>query len=84
MSFVSLYSANRLWHKGEIAEKGKRKEEKRSILRPIVGLRLTCNFGPKRGFKSNGKQSAYETTKKERPTSVTILISLGYTVCFYT
>ncbi len=63
MSVVSLYSANRLWHKGEIAEKGKRKEEKRSIFRPIVGLgqRLTCNLSPKRGFKSNGKQSAYRT-----------------------
>lgn len=38
MPVASLYRANRLWHKGEIAEKGKRKEGKRSIFRPIVGL----------------------------------------------
>lgn len=40
MPVVSLYRANRLWHKGEIAEKEKRKKEKRSILRPITGLGL--------------------------------------------
>lgn len=49
MPVVSLYRANRLWHKGEIAEKGKRTKEKRSILRPITGLGLRHQ---RKGFRA--------------------------------
>lgn len=44
MPVVSLYRANRLWHKGEIAEKGRRKAETRWC-KPNPGrfLRGTAN-----------------------------------------
>lgn len=80
MPVVSLYRANRLWHKGEIAEKGKRKEERGSIFRPIVGLglRLICSLCPKRGNNLLIKQDKWT----ERSVCSTLSISLGYTIVF--
>lgn len=38
MPVVSSYREKRLWHKGEIAEKGKRKEEKKINIQTIYWI----------------------------------------------
>lgn len=84
MPVVSSYRPNRLWHKGEIAEKGSRKQEKRSIFRPIVTSGLViCSPCLNRGFRSNGKQSAYKKRLIKSCTCSNIPILLVKAVCFY-
>lgn len=47
MPVFSLYRENRLWHKGEIADKEKRKGEQKSTFKPVVGFN---RHSPKKGL----------------------------------
>lgn len=55
MPVVSLYRENRLWHKGEIAGKGKKRGGKKiNILTNLFFFH--CSFCPNRGSKSESKR----------------------------